>query len=153
MQAIYKELEKEKSKSFTAVKDLGHRPQRFERKQKCTLSVTICVSTVVPTGLLREKNNQNTGFKRKYKKKSEEEKLQFYGNAQIHRLGRSAGAEQRQSSGLYSRVCARAAQLSRTCCSHPGENTRNSDKRGRPEREGLVLRSANNCRCMRKQTS
>lgn len=48
---------------------------------------------------------------KKKKIKTEEEKPQFYGNAQIHGLGRSAGAEERHSSALYSRVCARAAQL------------------------------------------
>lgn len=32
MRAICKGLEKEKSKSFTTGNDLGHRPQRFERK-------------------------------------------------------------------------------------------------------------------------
>lgn len=93
MQAIYKGLEKEKSKSFPTGKDLGHRPQRFERKYKCTLCVLICISTVVPIGLLGEKI-QMVDLKGKKKiKKSEDVKLQFYGNAQIHRLGRSAGAE------------------------------------------------------------
>lgn len=132
MQAIYKGLEKEKSKSFTAVKDLGHRSQRFERKQKCTRSVLICISTVVPAGLLRE-NNQNYWIK----KTSEEEKLQFYGAAQIHRLGRNAGAEQRHSSALFSRVCARAAQLSGTCCSHPSEKNQKFRQTGKSRKRGL----------------
>lgn len=51
--------------------------------------------------------------------------------------------EHRHSSTLYARDCARTAQPCKTCCRHPSEKTRKSDKRGTVEREGSVLLTAN----------
>lgn len=50
--------------------------------------------------------------------------------------------EHRHSSAFYARDCARAAQPCKTCCRHPSERTRKSDKRGKAEREGFVLLTA-----------